>query len=100
MKNTNIVLKYVIRHNAMKIITHKIILASKPQNFKPSKITTHMVLYYYCMFRLFERILSDNDVVPIDIEEFNYRAWHFISLFIDHMIQIYIGQKPEEINEE
>ena len=49
------------------------------------------------MFRLFEWIFSDNDVVPIGIEEFNYRAWHFISLFIDHMIQIYIGQKPEEI---
>ena len=27
------------------------------------------------------------------IDEFNYRAWSFITSFIDHAIQIYVGQK-------
>ena len=55
-----------------------------------------MILYFYCMLRLFEWILSDNDIVPIGIDEFNYRAWHFISSFRDHVIQIYVEQKPVE----
>ena len=55
-----------------------------------------MVLYVFCMFRLLEWIFSDNDVVPIDIEEFNYKTRHFISSFRDHVIQIYVGQKPGE----
>ena len=32
--------------------------------------------------------------VPID--EFSYRAWHFITSFIDYAIQIYVGQKARE----
>ena len=30
------------------------------------------------------------------IDEFNYRAWHFITSFIDYAIQIYVGQKARE----
>ena len=30
------------------------------------------------------------------IDEFNYRVWHFITSFIDHAIQIYVGQKATE----
>ena len=30
------------------------------------------------------------------IYEFNYRVWHFITSFIDHAIQIYVGQKARE----
>ena len=34
------------------------------------------------------------------IEAFNYRAWHFITSFVDHTIQIYVGQKLGKINGE
>ena len=30
------------------------------------------------------------------IDEFNYRAWHFITSFIDYAIQIHVGQKAGE----
>ena len=30
------------------------------------------------------------------IDGFNYRAWRFITPFIDHAIQIYVGQKAME----
>ena len=30
------------------------------------------------------------------IDAFNYRAWHFITSFVDHAIQIYVGQKARE----
>ena len=30
------------------------------------------------------------------IDKFNYRAWHFITSFIDYAIQIYVGQKAGE----
>ena len=30
------------------------------------------------------------------IDEFSYRAWHFITSFIDYAIQIYVGQKARE----
>ena len=32
----------------------------------------------------------------LDIDEFNYRAWHFITSFIGHVIQIYVEQKATE----
>ena len=34
--------------------------------------------------------------LAILIDEFNYRAWHFITSFIDYAIQIYVGQKAGE----
>ena len=30
------------------------------------------------------------------IDEFSYRAWHFITSFIDYTIKIYVGQKARE----
>ena len=30
------------------------------------------------------------------IDEFNYRAWHFITSFIDYVVQINVGQKAGE----
>ena len=30
------------------------------------------------------------------IDEFSYRAWHFITSFIDYAIKIYVGQKARE----
>ena len=33
------------RQYTIKLLTHKIVLASKPQNFKPSKLTTHKVAH-------------------------------------------------------
>ena len=30
------------------------------------------------------------------IDEFSYKAWHFITSFIDYAIQIYVGQKARE----
>ena len=30
------------------------------------------------------------------IDGFNYRAWPFVTSFIDHAIQIYVGQKATE----
>ena len=32
----------------------------------------------------------------VAIDEFSYRAWHFITSFIDYAIQIYVGQKARE----
>ena len=32
----------------------------------------------------------------ICIDEFSYKAWHFITSFIDYAIQIYVGQKARE----
>ena len=32
----------------------------------------------------------------IFIDGFNYRAWHFITSFVDHAIQIYVGQKATD----
>ena len=37
-------------------------------------------------------VIIDN----VAINEFNYRAWRFITSFIDHAIQIYVGQKATE----
>ena len=34
--------------------------------------------------------------LSINIDEFDYKAWHFITSFIDHAIQIYVGQKATE----
>ena len=31
-----------------------------------------------------------------NIDEFSYRAWHFITSFIDYAIKIYVGQKARE----
>ena len=33
----------------------------------------------------------------IALNEFNYRTWRFITSFIDHAIQIYVGQNTTEI---
>ena len=35
-------------------------------------------------------------ITIVCIDEFNYRAWHFITSFIDYAIQIYVGQKARE----
>ena len=37
---------------------------------------------------------SRNHLKPID--KFSYKAWHFITSFIDYTIQIYVGQKARE----
>ena len=46
------------------------------------------------------RIYNVDNSVPIKemlaIDEFNYKAWHFITSFIDYAIQIYAGQKAGE----
>ena len=34
--------------------------------------------------------------IIITIDEFSYRAWNFITSFIDYAIQIYVGQKARE----
>ena len=34
--------------------------------------------------------------VLANIDRFNYRGWHFITSFIDHAIQIYVGQNATE----
>ena len=39
-------------------------------------------------------------LTDIIIDKFNYRAWHFIILFIDYAIQIYVGKKLGKINGE
>ena len=39
---------------------------------------------------------SVRERIHIIIVEFNYRAWHFITSFIDYAIQIYVGQKAGE----
>ena len=36
------------------------------------------------------------DICCARIDEFSYRAWHFITSFIDYAIQMYVGQKARE----
>ena len=40
-------------------------------------------------YQIFLHEMNNRHVTYIDI--FNHRAWHFITSFIDHVIQIYVG---------
>ena len=63
-------------------------------NFMSMKITVQYIMILTVIKRVipYLRIL----ITATCIYEFSYRAWHFITSFIDYAIQIYVGQKARE----